>query len=341
MKIIFFGAGSYAKYLWNQVEKKEELYVDEYIAFADSNKDLWGSFFCGKVVIAPNKIMDYEVDLIIITSSIYEKTIRQQLEEKLRVPKDKIYIWEEYSRWCYARSIYRKRYGVETENKKKENIMKNQSTVVYTAITGNYDRLKDPLFIDDNLTYVCFTNNPSIKSNVWNIEFIENANLDNVHLARHVKINPHLFFPDYEMSVWVDGKYQIKDDLREYALKYQKQSSILCFPHPQRTCICDELAECIFWTNENKRNMIIQVGDYFKDGYPVNNGLFETGCMVRFHNDDFVKMLMKGWENDVMEYSIRDQLSFPYICWKNGFKPDICDLDVNRNQWLQVEGHII
>lgn len=87
--------------------------------------------------------------------------------------------------------------------------------------------------------------------------------------------------------------------------------------------------------------MIIQVGDYFKDGYPVNNGLFETGCMVRFHNDDFVKMLMKGWENDVMEYSIRDQLSFPYICWKNGFKPDICDLDVNRNQWLQVEGHII
>ena len=342
MKVVFFGAGSYAKYLWKQISKNEQLYIDEYIAFADNNENLWENYFCDRMVIAPNRIKEYKVDLIIIASITYKNTIRRQLIEDLKVPESKIYVWEEYSRWCYARNAYRKRYGIESQDNSEKNLLlKRTPMVVYTAITGNYDRLKDPLFVDDNLNYVCYTNNPRIKSQIWNVEFIKNVKMDNVHLARHIKINPHLFFPEYEVSVWVDGKYQIKDDLREYALQYQQQSSILCFPHPQRTCICDELAECILWTNGNKKNMIVQVGNYLKNGYPVKNGLFETGCMVRFHNNDSVKMLMNGWENDVMEYSIRDQLSFPYICWKNEFMPDICDLDVNHNRWLQVEGHIV
>lgn len=342
MKVIFFGAGSYAKFLWEQINKNKQLYIDKYMAFADNNENLWGRYFCEKRVISPNRIKEYEVDLIIIASTIYEKTIRRQLIEGLGIPECKIYIWEEYARWCYARSVYRKRYDTEPQDKSMKSLLvKKMPIVIYTAITGNYDRLKDPLFVDDNLHYVCFTNNPNIKSKVWNVEFIENANMDNVHLARHIKINPHLFFPEYELSVWVDGKYQIKDDLREYVLQYQKQSNILCFPHPQRSCICDELAECILWTNGNKRNMIMQVGSYLKRGYPVNNGLFETGCMLRFHNEEHVKILMSGWENDVMKYSIRDQLSFPYVCWKNEFIPDICDLDVNHNRWLQVEDHTV
>lgn len=342
MKIVFFGAGSYAKYLWVQISKNKQLYIDEYIAFADNNENLWGNFFCDRMVIAPNRIKEYKADLIIIASITYKNTIRQQLIEDLKVPKSKIYAWEEYSRWCYARYVYRKRYSVEFQDKSKNNLfLKRTPIVVYTAITGNYDRLKAPLFVDDNLHYICYTNNPSIKSKIWNVEFIKNDNMDNVHLARYIKINPHLFFPEYEVSIWVDGKYQIKDDLREYILRYQKQSSILCFPHPEQSCVSDELAACILWKKGNKKNMIIQVADYFKKGYPINNGLFETGCMVRFHNNDSVKKIMSEWENDITGYSVRDQLSFPYICWKNKFVPDICDLDINRNRWLQIEEHII
>lgn len=151
MKVIFFGAGSYAEYLWTQIEKDRQLYLDEYIAFTDNNENCWGDSFCDSKIIAPNEMKNYDVDLIIIASTIYENTIRRQLIEDLRIPKDKIYIWEEYSRWCYARNVYRKRYGAKTHNKSKENeSMTKQSTVVYTAITGNYDSLKEPLFIDDN-----------------------------------------------------------------------------------------------------------------------------------------------------------------------------------------------
>ena len=91
----------------------------------------------------------------------------------------------------------------------------------------------------------------------------------------------------------------------------------------------------------NKRDMILQVSDYLKKGYPLDYGLYETGCMVRIHNNDEVKMLMKKWENEIQKYSIRDQLSFPYVCWKNNFYPDISDLDINRNPWLLYNEHLI
>lgn len=341
MKVIFFGTGDYAKFLWGNIEKEKQLYTDEYIAFADNNKNIWGSSFSGKNIIAPDEIRNFDTDLVIIASTSFEKSIRKQLLHELEVPEYKIYTWEDYSRLCYARYIYRKRYDTMAQNEiKKIFPIKKQSIVIYTAITGNYDSLKDPLFIADDLVYVCITNNPYIKSDTWNIKYIENNGMDDVHLARHIKMNPHLFFPEYEMSIWVDGKFQILDDLRKYAIQYRKQSDIVCFPHPERLCICDELAACILWTNGVNREMIIQVADYLKKEFPINYGLYDTGCMVRCHNDESVKDLMEQWEQEIIKCSFRDQLSFPYICWKNGYEPDICDLDIGRNPWLRYKGHL-
>ncbi len=335
MKIIIFGAGAYAKWIWTQIMEEPQLYSDEYIAFADNNPSLWGKTFCEKEVIAPSHINAYKADLILIASNMpkSEDSMRKQLMEELGISEEQIYLFGEYTRMCYAGRVYREKYGNLKYSGKVLEADKVR-TVVYTAITGNYDTLKEPLFEADGLTYVCITDNPDIKSKVWNIESIKNSRLDHIHLARHIKMNPHHYFPEYEVSIWVDGKYQIMDDLRTYAAKYQGHSDILCFPHPERNCICDETAACIFAGKGDKKEMIIQVSQYLREGYPVNSGLYETGCLVRNHNHDNVKLLMNQWEEEIMKHSYRDQLSFPYICWKNGFAPDICNLDINRNQWL-------
>lgn len=341
MKVIFFGTGSYAKHLWTRVEKEKQIFNDDYLAFADNNKNLWASSFYGKRIIPPTEIVSQDIDLVVIASTFYEKDMRRQLVYDLGIPENKIYTWEDYSRLCYARNVYQKRYSSAVQSKSKTNeSVKMQSTVVYTAITGNYDILKDPLFIEKDLAYVCFTNNQHIKSDVWDVKYIENEGMDDIHLARYIKMNPHLFFPDYDMSIWVDGKFQILDDLRKYAVQYRKDSGIVCFPHPERSCICDELAACVLWTNGVNRDMIIQVADYLKNGLPINYGLYDTGCMLRFHNDDSVKDLMIEWQKEIARYSFRDQLSFPYICWKKGYEPDICDLDIARNQWIRYTGHL-
>lgn len=339
MKILFFGAGSFAHDIWKEIKLKSYLYIDEYLAFVDNNLYLCEKFLDEIKIIAPYEIPNYTFDFIVITSAAYEKQIRMQLMNQLKLPEVKILTFLEYSRKSYARWAYWNKYGRQKRNN-VVSVNKLERIVVYTAITGNYDKLKDPLFLTDNITYVCFTNNRTIKSKIWNVEYIKDDFLDNMHLAKHFKMNPHQYFPDYEISIWVDGKYQILDDFRSYIAQYQKKSSILCFPHPERQCICDELAACILCTSANNRDMINQVSDYLRDGYPLNYGLYEGGCIMRFHNDEIIKMLMKKWEDEVYKYSVRDQLSFPYICWKNKILPDICDLDINKNQWLIHTGHI-
>lgn len=333
MKIIFFGAGAFARNVLQKIFLDTERYIDEYLALTDNNSRLWGDFLYGIEIINPRNIYEYNMDFIVILSLTYENDIRRQLIDELKVRNEKILTYGEYLRKSYAGWIYRKRYGKHTPDL-ENSAGKLDSLVVYTAITGNHDKLRDPLFISDDITYVCFTNNRDIKSKIWNIEYMESKDMDDAHLAKHIKLNPQEYFSDYEMSIWVDGKYQVMDDLRKYIIRYQKQSSILCFPHPERQCICDEVAACILWTNANKRDMIIQVSDYLQEGYPMNHGLYEGGCIVRRHNDIHIKKLMKKWEGEIVKYSIRDQLSFPYVCWKTGILPDICDLDINRNPWL-------
>ena len=338
MKIIFFGAGVFAYNAWKDISLNLEIYQDEYLAFADNNPELWDTYFCDRKVIAPVNIHSYNPDLIVITST-YDREIKTQLIEKLNIACKKIYTYGDYLRKCHVEWIYRKKYNI-TDSKGHSGIKMERKFVVYTAIIGDYDSLKDPEFVSDDLTYVCFTNNRKLKSEVWNIEYIRDDKRNNVHLARCIKLNPHVYFPDYEVSIWVDGKFQIIGDLRTYANQYKKKSPVLCFPHPERESISDEVAACIIWNKENKEKMIIQVSDYLKEGYPAKYGLYETGCMVRDHNDEFVKKLMNDWQNEIMKYSVRDQLSFPYVCWKNHFVPDISNLDINRNGWLQLTGHL-
>ena len=99
MRVIFFGAGNYARNVWKQISENGQLYNDEYIAFADNNPDLWGKSFCGRNVINPVDIKKYKADLIVITS-IYEKAICDQLKEELGICKKQISLYIDYSCNC-------------------------------------------------------------------------------------------------------------------------------------------------------------------------------------------------------------------------------------------------
>lgn len=51
--------------------------------------------------------------------------------------------------------------------------------VCYTCITGNYDKLHDPLVVPHDIDFICFTNNQQLKSNIWKIRSIPQE-LDNL-----------------------------------------------------------------------------------------------------------------------------------------------------------------
>lgn len=338
-KVVFFGAGRQALCFWKHIHEPQFL-DSQHIAFSDNNSALWGETFNNLKIIPPFELSLTLADSFVIMSPYHEQTIRRQLVYEIGIPEEKIYSFDEYSRKCYTRWQYKKKYGCLDENTVDNCKFKLSKLVIYTAITGNYDDLQEPLFKNKDLTYVCFTNNRKLKSDIWNIEYIQDDQLDNMYLAKKIKMNPDLYFKEFETSVWVDGKYEIQKDFRIYIEKYGREKPILCFPHFQQECIYDEAAICLCVKKGKKEDIVRQMADYYQEGYPMNNGLYEMGCIIRRHNDELVRKLMREWEREVTYYSYRDQLSFPYVCWKNSFIPDICDLDINRNPWLlQCKSH--
>ena len=60
-----------------------------------------------------------------------------------------------------------------------------------------------------------------------------------------------------------------------------------------------------------------QVDIYKKEGFPTQFGMREFSIIVREHNNSELKTLMDDWWKQVTIYTMRDQISFPYVLWKN------------------------
>lgn len=87
--------------------------------------------------------------------------------------------------------------------------------VCYTCITGGYDKLKQPQVVTQDVDYVCFTDNERLSSTVWQMRRIpdELKHLSDVKKQRIIKICPHRYLAEYDVSIWVDGNIQVKNDL--------------------------------------------------------------------------------------------------------------------------------
>ncbi len=207
--------------------------------------------------------------------------------------------------------------------------------VIYTVITGEYDKLREPEKTDGRFDYICFTDNTNLRSEVWDIRIIENEEkLDKVRTARKYKILCHEFLKEYDYSVYVDGKIQIIGDIRKYMESYSKGSPMLCFPHFARSCAYEEAVSCIKFGKDDAAVITKQMNKYRQEGYPVNNGLVDSACLVRQHHNILLQKTMEDWWAEVQNGSRRDQLSIGYVCWKNNFHYDLSDLFIYHNEYI-------
>lgn len=190
--------------------------------------------------------------------------------------------------------------------------------VIYTCITGNYDRLIEPSVITPGFDYICFTDNDDLKSKTWKIKKIPldklPNKLNNVKIQRWVKINPHILLNDYELSIWVDANIEINGNLDKYinTINDTPNKSVYIPKHPQRNCIYEEAKICEILKKDTHENISKQIKFYEYKHYPKNYGLVQSNIIIRKHNDEYCKKLMKLWWDEINKFSHRDQLSFNY-----------------------------
>lgn len=193
--------------------------------------------------------------------------------------------------------------------------------VVYTAIYGKYDKLTEPLYNNPNLDYYAFTDQEIPEGSVWKkmdlSSFPQLLELDDYHRAKYFKLFPFEFFPNYDFSIWVDGNVKIIADIYPLAIM-AGEAAMATFENPLHDCIYTEQRYMVFYNRINKHDIEKQVGDYRQDGFPEHYGMREFSIIYRdLHNNECYE-IMKEWWYHCNHYTMRDQISLPYILWKHG-----------------------
>ncbi len=198
-------------------------------------------------------------------------------------------------------------------------------SVMYTCVINDYDDIEeiDALkYINKDWDYICFTdNNDHITKGhvgIWEIRPLQFTTLDNTRNNRWHKLHPHILFPEYEESIYIDSNINI---LTPYLFNIiKKKNSCFVLPkHYKNNCIYKEYYDILKLglDDENlikkERNLIINSGMPHNWGFPENNILY------RRHNIDIIKKIDEEWWYMVQNYSKRDQLSLSYLLWKYGF----------------------
>ncbi|MBQ8750595.1 MAG: DUF616 domain-containing protein [Alphaproteobacteria bacterium] len=235
------------------------------------------------------------------------------------------YMLEHKNEWNKKDNKKEHNFLIQNQSKNKLKFLQNEQNkgVVYTCITGGYDDLIEHTYKYSNWDYVCFCDNEELikkgEKRGWKIYPLRFNKLDDVRNARWHKTHPHILFPKYKYSIWIDGNIDVCGSLMfEKTNEGIKDKRIIMAPlHPKRKCVYEEAIAV-----KNSRKDDDEVVDSFvkvieKEGYPLQNGLHETGILYREHNNHIVKKMMNEWFSIIKRYSKRDQLSFDYLLWKN------------------------
>lgn len=209
---------------------------------------------------------------------------------------------------------------------KRDDISK---VAVYTAVFGNYDSIKEPLYISDNCDYYAITDQNIPDKSAWVKYTIKDEGfeqLDNYHKAKYCKLHPHELFPQYEYSIWIDGNVRIVADVIPLIDRMSKETTMATFQNPYHRCIYTESRFLIYHNAANLDVLHTQVSMYQKEGFPKNFGMREFTIIVRKHNDRDLIDLMEKWWTQVNKYTMRDQISLPYLLWSRGYTIDYIQL---------------
>jgi hypothetical protein len=217
--------------------------------------------------------------------------------------------------------------------------------IIYSANIGGYDDLTTPKIYDKNIRYILFTDNKYFRSKVWEIchvDFLDN-NWDNRKKSRYLKLNPHNILPEHDISLWIDGNFTSQiENFQEFLnlLDFDKKKEFMLYKHRLRNCTYEESKRVVELGKESVINLNLQINKYKNENFPENLGLFETGFLLR-SNSENTKKFNDLWWNEMINGSMRDQISLMYTSWKLNIKlhPILIGNSVYKNPFVQSYDH--
>lgn len=191
---------------------------------------------------------------------------------------------------------------------------------VYTGIFGGYDEVHIPRVHPSNIDYFFVSDHDP--GDIGPFHWMDAKRVipeilsSPIKRNRYIKMHPHLLFPDYKYSIYLDGNIGVTGDITEFV--HHNKSGISVFMHPKRDCIFYEAITIVNFRRVVPSDVCQQMERYLEEGMPLHYGMPEMPVIAMEHAKPECRKILEDWWREFDCGAQRDQLSFMYAVWKNG-----------------------
>jgi len=190
---------------------------------------------------------------------------------------------------------------------------------VYSAVLDNYDLMLAPIKPRRAVEFLLFSDTGQ-KANGWIdapcVRTFDSAVMTN----RFHKFFPHTLFPNAQYSVYVDGNIGIVGDITPLLEEFiASEAALGVFRHRDRSTVAEEADACLDLGRFSDTDLQLyesQLLHMYADGMPCEQALTDNAVIFRWHQHPGLAAAMEDWWSELNIYTQRDQLSLPYIIWK-------------------------
>ena len=201
--------------------------------------------------------------------------------------------------------------------------IENRKVIVYSCLIGRYDNVTS-FKRKRGYDYILFTDQ-KIHDSSWNIypipKEVADLPVSDVKKQRYMKIHPHKFFKNYDLSIYIDANYIIKGDLDDFLINTLNPIDHIYICHLQfgkgllqaiDTAINNKLDDVKVLNKTKERYHNLKILD--------KQGIVNAGLIIRkHHKEDVIKLMDKWWE-EVEKYSHVDNIAFNYAGYMTGVR---------------------
>ena len=182
---------------------------------------------------------------------------------------------------------------------------------MYTVLVGDYEDLPElPFVARGKIDSFCFTDNPELTSESWNIVLIEPLfRGDNVRSQRFIKIVGHPALEAYDETLFIDVSVQLRANPADLLTQWLKRADIAIPGHSFRATVSDEFDQVVKQKLDGRERVTEQERHYREHFLPTLELQPLWTAIIARRNTPEVRRFNDVWAQHVLRYSRRDQLS--------------------------------
>ena len=199
----------------------------------------------------------------------------------------------------------------------------SRKVIVYSCMIGNYDNVTS-FNKQRGYDYILFTDQ-NINNTNWTIfpipEEVLKLNVSDIKKQRYMKIHPHKFFKNYDLSLYIDPNYEITGDLDDYLINTLNPLDHIYIPHLQFGKGMKQAIDKAIEKKLDDVSLLKHVMDRYNQSKLLDKtGIVNAGLIIRkHHTEDCIKLMERWWE-EVRDYSHVDNFAFDYAGYMTGVR---------------------